>query len=312
MTSPRTWQARRTAIGALVLLVAVAVAGPAAVATGVTALDPRVLLLGVALNVPATVACAWRWRVVSARLGSDLELRRAVAACYASQFLNTTLPGGVVGDLQRGVSHGRRRGGVPHGLRTVLWERLAGQVVLVALTVGAVVAGPWSPPWPSPTRTWVAALAAGGLALAVAGTCAGRIARWATRVRGTIVRDAGQLLARQVWPRLAVASVVATGCQVATYLVAARAVGVSARPDLLVTVVLVVFVAAALPVNVAGWGPREGAAAWCFAVAGLGAEQGLATGVAFGVLVLVANLPGAVVLAASVRVGVPGRSRVGV
>jgi glycosyltransferase 2 family protein len=48
--------------------------------------------------------------------------------------------------------------------------------------------------------------------------------------------------------------------------------------------------------SVAGWGPREGATAWAFAAAGLGAELGVATAVVYGVMVLVASLPGALVL----------------
>jgi hypothetical protein len=49
--------------------------------------------------------------------------------------------------------------------------------------------------------------------------------------------------------------------------------------------------------GIAGWGPREGAAAWVFATAGLGADQGVATAVVYGVMALVASLPGALVLA---------------
>ena len=54
-----------------------------------------------------------------------------------------------------------------------------------------------------------------------------------------------------------------------------------------------------VPTNIAGWGPREGVAAWAFAAAGLGAAQGVATAVVYGVMVLVATLPGAVVLVAT-------------
>jgi hypothetical protein len=59
---------------------------------------------------------------------------------------------------------------------------------------------------------------------------------------------------------------------------------------------LLVMLAMSVPTNVAGWGPREGAAAWVFALAGLGAAQGLATTVVYGAMALVATLPGAVVL----------------
>ena len=71
------------------------------------------------------------------------------------------------------------------------------------------------------------------------------------------------------------------------------------RHDLALTLLplaLLVFLAAGLPLNLAGWGPREGMAAWCFGAAGLGADQGVATAVAYGAMVIVASLPGAVVL----------------
>jgi hypothetical protein len=59
---------------------------------------------------------------------------------------------------------------------------------------------------------------------------------------------------------------------------------------------LLVLLAMGLPTSIGGWGPREGAAAWAFAASGLGASQGLATAVVYGVMTLVATLPGAVVL----------------
>ena len=59
--------------------------------------------------------------------------------------------------------------------------------------------------------------------------------------------------------------------------------------------VLLAMLAMVLP-SVAGWGPREGVTAWVFGAAGLGADQGVTTAVVYGVMVLVAALPGALVL----------------
>jgi hypothetical protein len=52
----------------------------------------------------------------------------------------------------------------------------------------------------------------------------------------------------------------------------------------------------ALPVGLGGWGPREGAAAWAFSAAGLDVGQGVAAAVVFGVMSLVATLPGLALL----------------
>ena len=58
---------------------------------------------------------------------------------------------------------------------------------------------------------------------------------------------------------------------------------------------LLAMLAMVLP-SVGGWGPREGVTAWVFGAAGLGAQHGVATAVVYGVMVLVASLPGAAVL----------------
>jgi hypothetical protein len=62
---------------------------------------------------------------------------------------------------------------------------------------------------------------------------------------------------------------------------------------------MLVMLAMAIPTNIGGWGPREGVAAWLFAVAGLGAGQGVAAATVYGVMVLAGTLPGAVVLLVS-------------
>ena len=82
-----------------------------------------------------------------------------------------------------------------------------------------------------------------------------------------------------------------------TFLVAARTAGVTAPPSRMLPLALLAMLAMVLP-SVAGWGPREGATAWAFAAAGLGADLGAATAVVYGVMVLAASLPGALVLVA--------------
>src|SRR5215831_661675 len=105
---------------------------------GIRTIDARALAAGASIALVTTVCCAWRWQIVARGLGIELSLRAAVAAYYRSQFLNVTLPGGIVGDVHRGVSHGRDVSDVGRGLRAVAWERSAGQVVQVVLTVAVL------------------------------------------------------------------------------------------------------------------------------------------------------------------------------
>ena len=82
------------------------------------------------------------------------------------------------------------------------------------------------------------------------------------------------------------------------FLIAARTAGVTAPPSRVLPLALLAMAAMVLP-SVAGWGPREGATAWVFGAAGLGASLGVSTAVVYGVMALVASLPGALVLIAA-------------
>jgi glycosyltransferase 2 family protein len=258
--------------------------------------DGAALAAAAGLGVLTTVCCAWRWRIVARGLGVELPLGAAVAAYYRSIFLNVTLPGGVVGDVHRGISHGRDTFDVGRGLRAVAWERSAGQVVQVVLTVAVLLVVP------SPVRASMPLVALAVVAVVAALVLAARVrpavdrSRW-VRLRSAAGRDLRDgLLSRRAWPVIALASVVVIAGQAATFLIAARAAGVTAPPSEMLPLALLALGAAVLP-NVGGWGPREGVTAWAFAAAGLGASRGVATAVAYGVMVFVASLPGAVVLA---------------
>ncbi len=285
-------------VGVAIIAVLVLRVGAGTFVDAVRAIDPPSLALGAALALGTTVCAAWRWRLVARRLRVDLRMPAAVASCYRSQFLNSTLPGGVLGDVGRGVWHGRDVGDVGRGLRTVAWERGAGQVVLAALTAVAVlVAHPFDVP-----GVVVAALL---LATATGGTLVVSLRRWrpagSSRL-GVLARDdLGALLDVRAASGVTVASLVVVVGHLATFLVAARAVGVRMPVPELVPVALVVLLVSALPLNLAGWGPREGAAAWVFGAVGTGAAQGVATAVAYGTIVFVATLPGAVLLLVSRR-----------
>ncbi len=292
------WRWARPLGGVLLLGALVVVLGTGPFVAALQATDATVLAAGAVIALLTTLCGAWRWRLVARRLGADLTLTAALASCYRAQFLNATLPGGVLGDVGRGVQHGRVGGDVGRGLRGVAWERTAGQVVLVALTAVVLLV---ARPFDLPDVSTASAAVVVGLALAVAGLVAG-LARWrGRRVAGWLRLVAADLRSLGTGPAsvgIVLASLLAVVGHTATFVLAARAVGVRTPVVDLLPLALVVLVMSALPLNLAGWGPREGAAAWVFAAAGLGAASGLATAVAFGAIALVGTLPGAALLLA--------------
>ena len=259
---------------------------------GVRAITWQGIVAAVTLTALTTVCSAWRWRVVARALGTDIALPRATGAYYRSLFLNSVLPGGILGDVHRAVTHGRRAGDVALGVRAVGWERLCGQLIQAVVTVVVLLT------LPSPVRPALAYVLAGiaGVAgcAALAVGIAARLGRSRpARAARTIAADLRHgLLAGEVWPQLTLASALVVAGHTATFVIAARMAGCTAPLGELIALLMVIQIAAGIPLNVGGWGPREGAAAWAFAAAGLGAAAGVTVSTLYAVLMLAAVTPG--------------------
>jgi hypothetical protein len=280
-----------------VLVIVIGRLGTDPLFAGLEAVDGLALLAAAAIGFVTTACAAWRWTIVARGVGIRLSLPAAVAAYYRALFLNLTLPSGVAGDVHRGVSHGREVDDVGRALRAVAWERGAGQVVQAVLTISILLV------LPSPVRSSMPIVAVAAVGLAIGVVLVGRLqvggvgSRW-MRVRNAVVTDLRNgVLRRRALPAVVLASTVAVLGYAAMFLLAARTAGVTAPISRLLPLALLATLAMVLP-SIAGWGPREGAAVWVFSAAGLGADRGAATAVAYGVLVLAAFLPGAVVLVA--------------
>jgi uncharacterized membrane protein YbhN (UPF0104 family) len=232
---------------------------------------------------------------VACGLGDDLSLPAAVAAYYRSLFINVILPGGIAGDVHRGVSQGREVSTVGRGLRSVAWERFAGQVVQLVLTVGVLLALPSPVHRFMPVVVIALAVVAFGIVLVARTRAEGARSAW-TRVRSAVAGDIRDgLLARRSWLGIALASALAVAGHAAIFVLAARTAGTTAPLSRMLPIAVIVLWAGVIP-SVGGLGPREGLTAWAFGAAGLGAGQGVAAGVVYGVMILVACLPGAAII----------------
>ena len=226
--------------------------------------DGAALSAALGIGLLTTVCSVWRWRLVARGLGIPLPFGTALADYYRALFLDAVLPAGVLGDAHRAIRHGRRAGDVGRGIRAVVLERVAGQVVLVVVGVGVLLGEP------SLSAALGLRLLPGlGVAAAVLGglVVVGALAAWAWRGRGgrislgpmaTALTDARLgLLARNVWPGVLAFSLATLAGHLTLFLVAARTAGSAAPAGRLLPLMLLALLAMALPVNVGGWAPRR-------------------------------------------------------
>ncbi|MFI7390499.1 lysylphosphatidylglycerol synthase transmembrane domain-containing protein [Streptomyces tendae] len=288
-----------TLAGTAVLAVLLWRLGTGALLDGLRRIDGPTVLAALGIGLVTTVFSAWRWALVARGLRIRLPLAAAVADYYRALFLNAALPGGVLGDVHRAVRHGRSAGDLGRGVRAVVLERAAGQLALTGVGVAVLLTMP-SPVLAEARR--IAPPAALALLGALAVTLALHLNRAPAR-RGRALRTAlgearAGLLSRRNLPGVALSSVVVLAGHLAMFVLAARVAGSAASVAALTPLAVLALLAMGLPLNVGGWGPREGVTAWAFGAAGLGAGTGLGVAVVYGVLSLVASLPGAVVLVA--------------
>lgn len=280
------------------------------------------IMIALGVTVLQTTLSAWRWSFTASRLGIHLPLGVAVKEYYLGTFLNQLLPGGVMGDVSRAWRHTRAGAEAPRpgpAFRAVILERASGQLamVMVALLSLSLLPGvrqatglgaEASSGGPMDAAGWPDMLLAGaGILLALAVTV-GVVGRWrtvrsvplpgATRAPGwALWTDArAALLSPGVLPAQLGSSLLVVASYVLVYLLGARAMGIDTPAPLLLPLVAPVLLSMLIPLTLAGWGVREGAAALVWAGAGLPASEGVAISVAYGLIVLVSTLPGLPIL----------------
>ncbi|CAH1749129.1 conserved membrane protein of unknown function [Thauera humireducens] len=296
------------ALGSLALLAAVfAWLDDDALAATLVAPSPGWLAAALLLGVPQMALSAWRWQLTAQRLDAPLPFGRAVAEYYLGSFLNQVLPGGVLGDASRAWRHARIQAAASHGPRAawlaVVLERASGQFALLLIALATLLVSPMigqilgrafaGIDQDTSTASLPVRLALIGAALV--------LLLFVLRRSGLLrhLANAGQraLLARDALWRQLLASLAISASYIAVYFCCARMLGIDTPATTLLALIPWVLLAMALPLSLAGWGLREGAAALLWAAAELDVAQGVAISISYGLVVLLSTLPGAWVLA---------------
>ncbi|MGY6553109.1 MAG: lysylphosphatidylglycerol synthase transmembrane domain-containing protein [Wenzhouxiangella sp.] len=273
---------------------------PERIAAELSNIEVAWLLLALFAATLPTLLSAWRWRFTAGRLRLRLPWRTAIGDYYLAGFVNQILPGGVVGDAWRAQRHAQASGRRGPAWRAVIIERASGQLIVVLLALLSVLL---YAPWRDALGANLGPLGGTGrhglalsLPLLLAVIIYATRRRWQSwlKVFGRDIRRA--LLARRAWPFQLLSSSVIVLSYLLVFALAARGIGLDMPVARLMLLALPVLLAMLIPLSVAGWGFREGAAAGVWLFSGLPPEQGVAASVAYGMLILLASLPGALVL----------------
>ncbi|WP_230987231.1 lysylphosphatidylglycerol synthase transmembrane domain-containing protein [Allorhizobium terrae] len=266
---------------------------PAKIVAAFANVPPGHILAGLLIVQLQVILSAVRWRFTAQRLGHDMPLGLAVREYYLGSFLNQILPGGMAGDAVRAYRATEEgEGGWKRPAAAVVLERLSGQIAFFALTgIGLVV-------WPFVARdhlpkefaslVWICL----SLALVVAGLAVGfGKARLPARLRG-LKPD----LMAAFWQDRAFAvqtslSVTIVASYVATFFIAASAVGTPLPAIAAVTVIPLCLLTMLIPVSVGGWGTREAAAASLWPLLGFTSAQGFSASVLYGLFSVIGVAP---------------------
>ena len=267
----------------LILVIALWWVSLSAVMARLQTAEPVWLVVAFVCLTLSTLSMARRWQLTAEALGLELHYHPALKEYYLSQAMNTLLPGGVVGDVSRAFRL-RGKGDLKLASQSVIAERVLGQAALLVILLvgmGTALAVPGSITWPS-VASWIFAAAVTAGIVALTGLIL-------AKPTAGFLHFCLRLLMR---PAISLHVAFAAGMLIFALYACARATGTEVPLEASVTILPLVLCAMLIPLSVAGWGWREGAAAALFPLFGASAEAGIAMGICYGSLVLIAALPG--------------------
>lgn len=260
------------------------------------------LLTGFGVSIASNIVSAWRWRAMAQWLGADMSLASSMRWYFQAIGLNVLLPGAVVGgDLHRAVT--LQRSGQPKAASnlSVILDRASGLWMLCAIGgVGAVACAETLAPWVHmPILLFTSLLLTGtvlwlalpwGLLLALRKQWLRFSVAWLEPVYQA-AQDPDFF--RQLWMQ-ALGSALVQLLSAAALASGAASLGLMLSLEVWAFAVAPVFLMAALPLSVGGWGTREAAAVAALAPFGVPAAAAVGVGLLYGAFALGQGMLGAV------------------
>jgi glycosyltransferase 2 family protein len=259
--------------------------------------QPAWAVLALAIFWASQIFSSLRCVYVARILGGTINLSTSLQAHFVGLWFNQVLPSSLGGDVIK-IAMLKEPLGLSIALRSAILDRLSGFIFLllaIALTL-PLYAEIFSL---QPNLTFaLSVLSLAGIAVIV--LCAWG-AHYLQRSRSLhpvllmLVQIFSDIwifrMKGSMWGQFWTSAIVHFN-GIAAYTLLVLALGFSINPLTLFLVVPLVFFVALIPISFAGWGVREAGAVWLFGIVGVGKESALAMSISFGLLLVVAGLPG--------------------
>ena len=296
----------RGLLGGALLVAVIALADPARVLAQLRQAHVGWLLAGLAAAVASNVVSALRWRALARWLGADVSVRDATRWYFQAIGLNALLPGAVLGgDVYRAVVLRRAGQDTLASSWSVVLDRVSGLWMLCAIGgIGAALYADVLAPWLRlPAGVFTLLMLAGtALWLMLPWVLPALLryggVRWLAPLRAAAERP--DFNRQMGWQALASAAVQVLSA--AALAGGGLALGVQLPLAAWAFAIAPVFLMAALPVSVGGWGTREAATVAALAPFGVAAAAAVGVGVIYGLYALAQGAMGALAF------GLPGQS----
>lgn len=253
---------------------------------------------GVAVLVfwAAQIVSALRCVYVARTLGGDLDLATSIRAHFVGLWFNQVLPTGLGGDVVK-IAILKKRIGIGIATRAVVIDRISGLMILmfmllIQLPLYVVYFKDLNWVIWAGSVTFVLFLSVLYFSYHAASIKSQPNFHFGINHLIRIMADIwifrkGRPLWEQFWT-----SFIVHLNGIVIFGLIGYSIGLDVVPILFFLAVPVVFIAALFPFSLAGWGVREIGAIWIFAMIGISKEGALGMSVGFGILLLIAGIPG--------------------
>lgn len=256
------------------------------------------IILAIFFQVASTSIASYRWSLIMKALNFNLPFSYYLSNYFKGSFFNQALPGSIGGDALRGIDLGKIGYSKKEAFAGIFIDRIVG---LSGLLVLNLIANLFSenilPFWLYHLINMICIIGISGfIVLSLL-----HIIPILSKYRMTRIFSSLSLRFRKVYADQK-SIVVQIGLSVLIHFLSilsifeiARSLGLSLPLTTFLVIVPPVFLLTILPISLAGWGIRETAMVGIFMLIGAPKEEILSISIMYGVMLIIASLPGLVV-----------------